>query len=495
VLLLTLVALWPIWSVRFLPMQDYPQHLFLSHVIESYGDPALDWKQHYDVDLKPRPYVLWYALMAPLAAAVGVEAAGKLTLSLYVLLIAALALASARGRRSPPWGALLLFPFAFNQTYFMGFSNYLLSMPVLFLAILDLEALSTTAVSLARMARHAGYLAVLFLDHPYTLLVYAGLTACLALASSRDRARSRRILTASVGVSLVLGAWYLTQGEPPVASVAWAILWWPPQSTLAYYLLMFTGMRWTTAPDLFTAVVWLGVAALFALSWLRRRDAVEAPLWPLVCFASSLLGFLLLPFWLGYYSYFNLRLAPVTYFALALLLARVRLAWRAGALVGVLAALLLVPSIRLQLRVSREVDQVLPWLARMPTNALILPLVFDGSSAALDPYFFQQFHAHEADYYHVIVGGGANPTLFPNAMMPVQYRPEWRPPFPAKPWQFSWPLHGGAYDYFVTRGAPPEFVAYLRTQSELVIESGPWALLRNPNRSRPGGIERGGESQ
>jgi hypothetical protein len=44
---LAFVSLWPIWGVHFLPMQDYPQHLFISKVLATYNEPTYDWHAYY----------------------------------------------------------------------------------------------------------------------------------------------------------------------------------------------------------------------------------------------------------------------------------------------------------------------------------------------------------------------------------------------------------------------------------------------------------------
>lgn len=59
----TLVGLcmWPIWGVRFLPMQDYPQHLFLSYVLSAFDDPSMNWAVHYTehIERAPTPSTTW----------------------------------------------------------------------------------------------------------------------------------------------------------------------------------------------------------------------------------------------------------------------------------------------------------------------------------------------------------------------------------------------------------------------------------------------------
>src|SRR5215468_3672435 len=171
--LLTVLCLWPIWSLRFLAMQDYPQHLFLSYVLHTYRDPAFDWSA-YRADLRVAPYSLEYWLMQAFATFGSIELAGRLLVSLYVVLMGAVVVRAAR--RLPaghtPWGLLLCFPLVFNQTYFLGFLNFLLSLPLLVLALLDLEDFAAQRIRARRALRHAAFLTALFLCHPFGALLY-----------------------------------------------------------------------------------------------------------------------------------------------------------------------------------------------------------------------------------------------------------------------------------------------------------------------------------
>jgi len=115
----------------------------------------------------------------------------------------------------------------------------------------------------------------------------------------------------------------------------------------------------------------------------------------------------------------------------------------------------------------------------MEPNALILPLLFDASSTELDPYFFSEFHLHDHNYYHVLVGGGANPFLFHNQMMPVQFQKYASLPFPATPEEFTWESHGVNYRYILTRGSSQDFTGRLQKESRLVLQSGKWTLFEH----------------
>src|SRR3954462_5642500 len=82
-LVLGVSALWtlPLWTVRFLPMVDYPQQLDLAAVLRWYDDPARRFRETYELALGA-PHGLWKLLVAGLAWVLPIEAAGKLIVAL-----------------------------------------------------------------------------------------------------------------------------------------------------------------------------------------------------------------------------------------------------------------------------------------------------------------------------------------------------------------------------------------------------------------------------
>jgi hypothetical protein len=468
---------------RLLPMQDYPQHLFLSHVIATYENPAYNWKEFYTVDLKLSPYMLWYLAMKPLSLLYGVEVAGKMLFSLYILLISLLVHRTRRlcPKGAFPWGALLLFPFAFNQVYFMGFANYIVLLPVLMLAVMDLEELALKGLSWWRVVLHATFLTTLYLGHPYTVLVYICLAVTTALCFWDNRSTMLKVLLPSVLLGGGFLHWYLVchNASPVSNSYSWRVNWLSVNNLIHYYIPMFTGMRLTNGPDWSALVAWIVIATTCLYAWQHTQNRYSMFKLPIFLFFASIAGYFVLPFRYGYYSYFNLRLAPVSYFLMVLLLARLLMAPIARILVAVATVTLVVLIIISQSRVSRSSEAVLPLLGVMEKNSLVLPLIFDSASTVIDPACFDEFHMHELNYYHVLIGGGANPTLFPNAMMPVQYRPGIYLPYPEKPYDFRWEEHGQYYTYFLLRGAPAEFSRRLKMHTKLVATSGPWSLFLN----------------
>lgn len=483
--LLSLASLWPVWTTRFLPMQDYPQHLYLAQVMATYNDSSYNWKEFYRIDVGFRPYMFWYMAMKQLAAVSTVETAGKILFSMYILLIARLVLVARRMQWNGglPWGGLLLFPFAFNQMYFMGFPNYILSLPLIFLALLDLDDFAV-CFSSRNLVRHTIYLVLLFLIHPYSLLVYIALSWISACFVSAKGPKLRTLLPGNV-MSLIFAVWYLYQHRAAATptSVPWRIRWLFPKETLAYYLLQFTGMRFYNGVDWLSVGTWVCLGVLLYVAWRRCRGEISQrqAAWFAVCFV----GTFVLPFWMGYYSYFNLRLVPVSYFALALVFCGIRIRLREATVLTVCIMILLVQSILVQRSVALEAESILPLAVAGEKNSLVLPLVYRAESNTLDPHFFYQMHSHTPDYYQLFVGGGATPTLFPNAMIPVQYRSGIMLPYPDKPEAFSWSRHGAYYDFILTREAPRQVADDLNRTCDLVARSGPWSLFKNRASRKP----------
>ena len=75
----------PIWSVRFPPLLDYPNHLASSFVLGHLHDPAYEFGHYYAGDWRPYPYIASDFLLMILCRMLPPALAGKLLLSLGVL--------------------------------------------------------------------------------------------------------------------------------------------------------------------------------------------------------------------------------------------------------------------------------------------------------------------------------------------------------------------------------------------------------------------------
>lgn len=462
--LLWLLAVGIVFLVPWPPMQDYPQHLFIAHVNADYGNPAHNWPRFYQAGLHLAPYSAFYLLTAALDRAVGILTAGKIVLCLYLTLIAAVIRQTARNRRRPPWAALLLLPLAFHQMYFMGFTNFLLSIPLL---------LMTTSRKRPPVIGEAVLAGLIFLCHPYTLLVY--IVLAMAGAFLAERGQRRRGLIVPLAAALVFLVWYALNRP---AGERLPLLWWPAADLMRYYLLPFNGFLIHNGLQATAVLPWLGVAACLLSAGFHKGEKTIPGRRSLVFFALTLAGYALLPFWAGKYSYFNLRLAPISYALAVLAAATLPLRRSAGLILAALCAVLLLQSATLQRRISDETATIMPVIEQMRPNATVLPIVFATGSSALDKKFFPEAHAHDFFYYHLIAGGGANPNLFPNPMLPIAFKKGVT--LPAASHGFSWNEQGRYYNYILTREAPAAFAPFIGRFVRPLASSPPWTLYLNP---------------
>lgn len=425
--LMTLLGLAAIWLPVFPPMQDFPQHLFMANVLAELDNPQLNWRDIFAADLKLGPYLLFYLIVGSTATILPVLAAGKIFLSLSFGLVTLWVWlwGKMRSEAGPPWALLMVFPLFFSQVYHLGFANYLISIPLLFLTLLLHEELAANRLRPLTILCYFLSLTLLFFSHPYTLLAYIGLGLVISLAGFRRALNAGRLMGifTPLAVGALFVAWYAKvfglsghSGANPLE-----ISWWPFGSVLDYFILPFTGFQISAGCDPVFVVLWAGIAALLAAAVFRRKAfVIQRPYG--ILFAITLLGYLALPFWVGEYSYFNLRLASICYVLLGITLSQVRFKAVQVYLLIALLGSVMVMTIHNHLKISAEVEELRPLLARMAQNANVYPVYADSASAAIDPHYFYQIHSHDHFYYHLLVGGGAPPELFPSKMNPIYFK-------------------------------------------------------------------------
>ncbi|MBI4859931.1 MAG: hypothetical protein HY815_06665 [Candidatus Riflebacteria bacterium] len=511
VLLLTALSLWPIWRLPCPPLQDYPPHLWLAQVVSSY-DQREDLRALYSCRLRPGPYSLFDLLIVGFTRWFSVDVAGRAALSIVVLLTTTLVLVLASGQAShgraqertpstgadttpaggvgtcgtaaspgPPWGALVLFPLTFNQQYYLGNINFLLSIPLLLLGLLSQDVIQERGTTPLRAALHGVVLLALFLAHPFTVLAYFGLSVLRALAG---RPPARPLLVSAVlptvlAIGTVLWVALLNGPDPSAAPTRWSVDWLPFRVSAIYLLSMFTGLVWHDGVDGWAVATWttLGLAlaaAAFTGSGAAggRRDPLRLPL------LATALAVFVLPGCIGAFTYINLRLSPVAYFLLGAGAASSRASGPLALLIVTLTATCLAGSLQKQSRLAGEIAEVIPLVTRIPPGEPLLPLVFDRYSPHLDGALFTP-HLHVHNYYHLLTGGGWNPYLFRQPFVNCRLKDPRLLVGPGEiaPEAFDWGAHGGPYRYIVVRAAPPAAVGELSKKARLVGTSGRWLLF------------------
>lgn len=296
---LTAGVLAPLWLVEHPPLQDYPYHLVRAQVLAHHGDPAFDYREAFAVSWYPAPYVLAYWLTAGLGRLAGVPLAGKLVLSLYLVLFPWSLIYLARGvgeeRAVLGFTGFLL---VYNWHYHMGFVSYALSLPATLFALgwwwrhrREIGARETGVLALLALAT--------YLLHVYSFGVLGFVLVLLAVIEGWRIGRARGALVllgrtlAALLPALVLlgGAAVRSAGRGDAGQGPLLLLY----GNLKRKLLLALGslpsfsLAWETA--LFAAAVATALA-LALLAW--RRGA--RPEWTLLAAAGALgLLFLVLP--------------------------------------------------------------------------------------------------------------------------------------------------------------------------------------------------------
>jgi len=481
----TILNLWPIWSVRFPSMQDYPQHISQVQILSEYYNPDYDYSEYFTASLKPAPYATFYAITLFLTYFLTIEIAGKATISVYILLITLISLKISlqMKRGSPPWGILLLFPFAFNQQYFLGYMNYLLSLPLLLLALMDQKNLIKGQGSFRPLLINFLWMTALFFTHPFTFLVYIFLSFINITLYCREPNDYKWIIPHILLAILLFSVWFFTANPVEVStfpSKAKGLFWIPFNESFVYYLYIFTGMLWYDGPDRTLIYLWSALAALIVLSSFghKKRDC-DYPFEYFVFFAIITIAIFLLPFAKWVFTYINLRLTAVSYFFLALAAGRVNFRGISKVVFIVILSTIMIHSVVKQRNISNEIEEIKPLLEKIPPKSSILPLIFDNDSPELDSRFFDP-HLHNHDYYYILTGGGLSPYIPDSPLLPVHFKPGLKPPAPGDyvPHLFKWELHGSYYDYFLIRGLRKGILSYMSEKAVLLDRSGKWLLFK-----------------
>lgn len=485
VIIFTFVSLYPIWAFRFPPMQDYPQHIVQTEILHSFNDPALDYRDNFEGNLKLAPYMTFYALTGLFRTVVPIESAGKLFITLYVLMCSLLVIRLELRSKTDyaPWGLLLFFPFMFNQLYFQGNMNYFFSLPLLIFALLDHEDISRRPLGLWPVCRHLLWQLAIFFTHPFTFLIYTGLTGAGTLLSLKKRAEFIRSLLPPVIAVILFSAWFIA-GHSSGSSGQMA--WMPLSLGLVWYNYIFTGMLWYDGSATPLALIWLAIGALVAHALLAaiRKKEIKTTRY-LLFFALTTVSVFAMPVYKDPYYFLSARIALASYFLLAVIIGQLRFKGMFKGALILLVMIALVMSIVKQGRISTETEDILPVIDRIPSNSRILPLVYYNDSPELDNRLFAP-HLHDHNYYHLIKGGGLSPYFPKNTLLPVHYRSGVNRPAPGEfsPFYFKKKLHASDYQYILIRVSgdvaidyPPKVLG-LAGKMKFMVRSGKWTLYR-----------------
>jgi len=172
IIALAIAVAFPLWAVERPPLQDLPEHVAAIRVISDFGDPALRFRDYFELQLWRTQYVSVYLLGYLLCGLVSPLVAAKLILTLGLVATPLGLRRLLRQLGADPNAALLSLPLLFNVHVLLGFINFVLAIPMLFFGL-------AAALGLRESQGRTGWLAVTgwaglcFVTHvlPFALLM------------------------------------------------------------------------------------------------------------------------------------------------------------------------------------------------------------------------------------------------------------------------------------------------------------------------------------
>jgi hypothetical protein len=485
---LCVLALVPIWAVRYPPFTDLGYHLAAISVWARHGDPAWEIARYYDLALGATPYWGYYALVRYLSVVTGLHVANKLVLSLCVvgLPLATLYLC-VRFQRSR-WLSLAAFSLIYTLSFNWGFVSFVLGLVCAMFGI----GLFDRYCERPRWTTGAGAALLGSLTYICHLLPWGLYLGAAGLVGLLHGQRTPRRMAGRLAIwlsALATGVLVLRLGTRlhmggPIG--AFHGKFYPIRDHLrSFYDWVWNGC--TGREDELLAGLFLAAwIVLKATAGRARRPLLDFR--PEACFATAFLAYLLLPRSLLSPSYWwgiNVRFAVPALLFLALCVQGPIAGWRRALVVplALAGAGFLVDATVHGLRAARYMDGF-SQLARVPARQdRVLVIVYPPWR---DPsYGFDYARTYAA--WYAVEKGGYMPWHWDEGF-PLKYRlrypaPNWSAP------RLKWEKQAPFYDYLLTFQEPPGQLRGHEHEAKLVEAAGRWRLYRlpGPRQDEPGG--------
>lgn len=210
IIILYILPLMPIWHFDYLPIQDYPRHLAGIKVLRGYENSFLqqNFSSGFFKGFSPIPNITFELFATRVCSSCDINTSGKLFISGYVILfILSLYLLSREMKTRYADTLLMALPLAYSTYLYMGFLNFIFSIPLFLTAI--------WCYSSAKRERRYFVLlgivsATLYISHLFSfasLLVFFVID--LAISPIRQGKRFIFLTFASVSVPLFFSVNYL----------------------------------------------------------------------------------------------------------------------------------------------------------------------------------------------------------------------------------------------------------------------------------------------
>ena len=212
-LLFSLIALMliPIWIVQYPSLQDYYNHLLKAKVLLDYSNSAMNYSNFYSIVHLPVPNSASTLVMAFLMMFFQPMVAGKIFLSIYVVLfpLSAMYLIRAAGSEIRPLH-YIGFAFVYNPCFLGGYIDFCLSAAVVQFAV-GYWLKTRNQINFGVGVKYTGFVLLTYLSHFWGLAILLGITGLLMLRESH--ARKLLWISCAVLAAALLGVYSRVTGE------------------------------------------------------------------------------------------------------------------------------------------------------------------------------------------------------------------------------------------------------------------------------------------
>ena len=494
VLLVILIgaSLTPVWATPHFPSQNGPWYLLAAQMMKEYENPELGYAEHYLLSPHPIPHMLHTTLAYGVAHVVPILTAQKLALSVFVVLLP-LSIFYFLSVVTPDRRYLGYFAFLMvhNYTFYRGYHNFSLSIPLFFLAFgFWLQHHQSMK------KRHWGALCLLvvtlYLAHlfGFVLLVFA--IGWYQLIQTRNIAKAlRSVFVATWPAWLLVVHFFILNSQINSWIDTSEREWLLPHASVEFFVRKF--FYTTSAP----AYV-IGVAAFLWIVYLlgrrvvaiaRRHESLQNvlrdPFFTMVVVLVAI--YFVTPWKFMNWHYVSARLIP---FILGLSLASTgslpfwtgRLRFQPVFLTTVCVAALGIDILmtREVVRLEAPIQQYISGIEFVDANKKLLPIHLEN------PQFGQIKPLTRAHEYYQIAKGGANGcgAAYFNTLVPVWYRdypieqtfPKYDPNSPDE----SMRRIAACYDYVLVWGIDEQLASRLEESGfSIAHENSKLHLYRN----------------
>jgi hypothetical protein len=460
VVLLALLPLLFVWHSAYLPFADYPNHLAGVKIMRAYDSNPF-YREYFAIHFLnplPVPNMIFDLFAVKLLPFVSEDAVGRLFLSLYVLLSLISVLLLCRETGADVNAALLGYlPVLFGFFFQMAFLNFLLSIPLVFLALTVLLRFEKSGRA-SHLVAFFGISILVYLSHIFSFFV---LSLIVMARVPWTGAKTKKIFLPLACVFLVAVGVYLMRTDisfrwhPLGISYKFHIM---PLYLLTYPLQYYDGLL----GDICLALYIAGICWLLFFSRVKEKALFLSAAVLLFCYA-------VFPFSGARGTLIDVRLLPFAalLFLVSLDIRKKERYFVPFVLFAIVLALKLYGSLAYYASFAREFPAVMSCMEEIGEKSVVLPIVsIEGSN--INPY-------SNSWGYLILKKDMVTPYIFAGSQQPLGQR---RPLFaPSNLWGY-----GNSYD------ETPEFWERIR-------ETYGYVLIIGRNEKLQGTVRRFGRKQ